>query len=169
MTLTIQPQHLQAMTQHAEQTYPEECCGLLLGQYEPATNRAHVAEIRPALNDWTIDVNPLEETDRTAASSKRNRFWIDPQLLLTTQRECRDRGWNIVGVYHSHPDHPAVPSECDRQLAWSSYSYPILSVTAAGVTDIRSWRLNERGHFEPQRIHCAQPDQADPENGVAGV
>ena len=159
MTLILQPPHLQALQAHAEQTYPEECCGLLLGRYEAETDRAQVLEIRPALNDWTADVNPFAEGDRSADSvSKRNRFWIDPKMLLTAQREGRDRGWVIVGVYHSHPDHPAVPSERDRQLAWSGYAYPILSVTAGRVADIRSWRLNEQHQFAPEPLLCPSPE-----------
>jgi len=155
VTLIFRPPQLQAMKAHAEQTYPEECCGLLLGQYDAAHDRAHVHEIRLAHNDWTEAVNPFAEADRIHSNiSKRNRFWIDPKLLLTTQRECRDRGWIIVGVYHSHPDHPALPSERDRQLAWSSYAYPILSVTAHRVTEVLSWRLNDHGQFEADPILC---------------
>ncbi len=137
----------------AERAYPEECCGLLLGFYAASLMRAQVQEVRPVANTWTQAVNPFADGDQTAnAVSKHNRFWIDPQILLTAQRECRDRGWNLLGVYHSHPDHPARPSERDRQLAWSEYSYPILSVSAQKVTDIRSWRLNEQGQFEAEAI-----------------
>lgn len=160
MTLILRPDQMQAMQAHAEQTYPEECCGLLLGIYDASHDRAQVQELRPVSNTWTEEVNPFAESDRTPdTSSKRNRFWIDPQILLSAQRECRDRGWNILGVYHSHPDHPAVPSERDRQLAWSGYSYPILSVTAQHVTDCQSWRLDDQGQFYAETIHVTQTQQ----------
>jgi proteasome lid subunit RPN8/RPN11 len=59
---------------------------------------------------------------------------------------------NIIGIYHSHPDHPAVPSESDRLLAWSAYSYIILSVQSNGVADYRSWTLDEEQQFQEEEI-----------------
>ena len=156
MTLVFQPEHIQTLKAHAEQAYPEECCGLLLGISDVINDHAQVQEVRPVHNTWTEEVNPFTESDRsTKTVSKRNRFWIDPQILLMTQRECRDLGWNILGVYHSHPDHPAVPSERDHQLAWPSYSYPILSVTAQQVVEIQSWRLNDQGELAAETIQTA--------------
>ncbi|MEM6517822.1 MAG: M67 family metallopeptidase [Cyanobacteria bacterium P01_C01_bin.70] len=148
VSLILTPDHLAAMQAHATDIYPEECCGLLLGRYEPARDRAEVAIIQPVTNDWTAAVNPFAASDQIAGDvSKRNRYWIDPKILLTAQRTGRDRGWIILGVYHSHPDHAAVPSERDRQLAWSGYFYPILSVTAGQIVQISSWRLDEHGQF----------------------
>lgn len=153
VTLIFQPKQIQALQAHAQQTYPEECCGLLLGLTDVINDCAQVQEVRPVKNTWTAAVNPFAEGDRSIeAVSKRNRFWIDPQILLTAQRECRDRGWNVLGVYHSHPDHPAVPSERDRQLAWSGYSYPIVSVNTQQVREIQSWRLNDQGQFSAETI-----------------
>ncbi|MEM6836662.1 MAG: M67 family metallopeptidase [Cyanobacteria bacterium P01_C01_bin.120] len=149
MSLILSPNHLAIMEVHATDTYPEECCGLLLGRYDAAHDRATVAAVQPVTNDWTAAVNPFSQSDRDRHSvSKLNRYWIDPQILLTAQRESRDRGWVILGVYHSHPDHPAVPSERDRQLAWSGYVYPILSVTAQQVSQPLVWRLNDRHQFD---------------------
>lgn len=153
MTLIFRPEQIQVLKAHAEQTYPEECCGLLLGTSDITNDLAQVQEVRPVDNTWTEVVNPFAASDRaTNDVSKRNRFWIDPQILLIAQRECRDRGWNVLGIYHSHPDHPAVPSERDQQLAWSGYSYPILSVTAQQVTEVQSWRLSDQGQFVAETI-----------------
>ncbi|RZM83006.1 M67 family peptidase [Leptolyngbya iicbica LK] len=148
------------MKAEAAQSYPEECCGLLLGVYDARQELARVTAVMPVENTWTAAVNPFAEGDRSQSSpSKRNRFWIDPQILLQAQRESRDRGWSIVGIYHSHPDHPAVPSERDRQLAWSGYSYPILSITAEGKVQMQSWRLNDRDQFVTETIQTARLDE----------
>ncbi|MDB9526567.1 M67 family metallopeptidase [Oscillatoria sp. CS-180] len=147
MALIFQPDQIHTMRVHAEQTYPEECCGLLLGTHDPKQGDRQVCELRPLNNDWTTSVNPFADSDASTVS-KRSRYWVDPQALMMAQRYVREQGWVVLGVYHSHPDHPAVPSERDRQLAWSDYSYPILSVIAGKVTTIASWRLDDEGRFQ---------------------
>lgn len=159
MPLILQVSQIETMTAQAVECYPEECCGLLLGTLTPASDLRHVYEVQPLSNDWTPAVNPFAAADGgESLVSKGNRFWIDPQALLTAQRYGRDRGWIILGVYHSHPDHPAVPSERDRQLAWSGYSYPILAVVAGQVTALTSWQLGADGQFVQEavvRVPCA--------------
>jgi len=129
----------------------------MLGKNEPDRDRRQVYELLPLQNQWTETVNPFAEQDssRSEPSSKRSRYWVDPKDLLAAQRYSRDRGWIILGVYHSHPDHPAVPSERDRQLAWAEYSYPIASVASGKVVTIQSWRLNQAGQFESELIQLA--------------
>jgi proteasome lid subunit RPN8/RPN11 len=152
MSLIFHANHIQALVAQAETVYPEECCGLLLGVHDPEHDRRTVYDIRPLTNDWTEAVNPFADRDRATPISKGNRYWVDPQALMIAQRDARDRGWIILGVYHSHPDHPAVPSERDRELAWSEYSYPILSVVDGTVAALRSWRLTEAGQFREEAI-----------------
>ena len=152
MPLVLQPQDLQTMTAHAEKGYPEECCGLLLGMQDVDHDRRLVHEVQPLTNDWTEDVNPFADRDRSTATSKSNRYWVDPKALMEAQRYGRDRGWIILGVYHSHPDHPAVPSERDQQLAWTAYSYPILSVANGKLAALCSWRLSDDGQFHEEAI-----------------
>ena len=135
------------MTHHAEEVYPAECCGLLRGRQDLATDNRWVHELRPLENQWTPEVNPFDDRDVVTPVSQDNRYWIDPRSLMTAQRDGRDLGWIILGVYHSHPDAPAVPSERDRQLAWSSYSYPILSVIGGQAAEIASWRLDNSEQF----------------------
>ena len=153
MTLVLSTAQRQQITDQAQQAYPEECCGLLLGPM--AVVRRRVLAVMPLVNQWTADVAAITDPavdsppcDRT----RQQRYWIDPQDLLRAERAARDRGWVILGVYHSHPDHPAVPSECDRALAWSAYSYPILAVEKGQVTDLQSWRLDEVHQFQPEPI-----------------
>ncbi|MEM9164766.1 MAG: M67 family metallopeptidase [Cyanobacteria bacterium P01_F01_bin.4] len=166
MSLTLNPTHLKKMQAHAEHTYPEECCGLMLGRLNAALNEKELIELRPLKNAWNPNISaefaarsqPLSDTskDRTQTS----RYWIDPQDLLTVQREARELNLDIIGVYHSHPDHPAVPSECDRALAWSEYSYIIMSVQTGAAIDIQSWQLDAVHQFQPEPMKIAPASAA---------
>lgn len=161
--LILSAAHQQEIQAHAEHCYPEECCGILLGHLERddhngQTSPKTVVAVRPTPNAWSeavaADLVTLIAASRHIASdARRDRYWIDPQDLLQAQRAARDRSLQIIGIYHSHPDHPAVPSETDRRLAWSEYSYLILSVQQGKMTQLLSWRLNDRQQFEPELVH----------------
>ena len=150
----------QEIRAEAERCYPEECCGILLGQlerrHENHDAQKTVIEVRPTLNAWSdsvaIELAALEiSVSRYAASAaRRDRYWIDPHDLLQAQREARDRSLQIIGIYHSHPDHPAMPSETDRLLAWPDYSYLILSVEQGQVVQLLSWQLDALHQFESE-------------------
>ena len=265
--LVVQPEHLAQIRTHAQQIYPEECCGLLIGDNE----RKRLIEVVPVENSWDeksaemledgsggesspVLAVPVEEevripkgripgfpwnemsrgfprrrcfppfdggkvyarnesavelareepvglreardtrtrsgvlllrpsgtrgsvstagtrSDGVAVSgdsspesvrrfsrsanpegSKRNRFSIAPQVMLQMQKAARERHLDIIGIYHSHPDNPAVPSEFDRAIAWSSYSYIIVSVEQGQATDLNSWTLDEDHQFQPEEI-----------------
>ncbi|MEW5859499.1 MAG: M67 family metallopeptidase, partial [Cyanobacteriota bacterium] len=106
--LKLHPHHLQAIRTHAESTYPEECCGLLLGQL--AEDGKTVVEVMPTENSWNAEaVEAFQEIEGSAklGSDKRDRYAIAPQEMLTAQKLGRDRQLDIIGIYHSHPDHPA--------------------------------------------------------------
>ena len=77
---------------------------------------------------------------------------IDPQAIFQATKRGRDLQLEIVGFFHSHPDYPAVPSLCDRDLAWDVYSYPIVSVMQGKVNDFKSWVLDELGIFQQEEI-----------------
>ncbi len=112
-----------SLRHHGEETYPHECCGVLLGRFE---------------DDGTKTVTRAVRCGNTRDDSPQNRYNIDPKELIRIQREGRDRGEEIVGFYHSHPDHPAQWSPTDLAEAhWFSCSYVITSVEKgkAGVTN----------------------------------
>jgi proteasome lid subunit RPN8/RPN11 len=146
------------MTDHAERTYPEECCGLLVGR-GPVGEKV-VVEVRSLENTWTptmssatAAVDATQDGDRAGpALSKARRYWIDPEAMLAVLRDARRRDLDIIGIYHSHPDHPSVPSECDRQLAWPGYSYVIISVQQGQSQTCQSWSLDDAHHFQAERL-----------------
>ncbi|WP_309728065.1 M67 family metallopeptidase [Chamaesiphon sp. OTE_75_metabat_556] len=151
MTILITTTQLQVIHQHAETIYPEECCGILLGTIDKFTKT--VVEVIPTMNIW----EPAESIDTPAASgelarTKTSRYTIPPQDILQSQKRGRDLNLNIVGFFHSHPDYPATPSVCDRDLAWYVYSYPIISVVDGKVTDLQSWVLDDLGVFQLEAI-----------------
>jgi len=120
---------------YARGAYPNETCGLLLG-INSGRERL-VAQVREARN---LNVERAQD-----------RFELDPQDFLDAEREARAAGLDVVGIWHTHPDHPAQPSATDRAGAWPEWSYVILSVGRDGVKDMRSWRLNG-GDFEEETI-----------------
>ncbi len=85
--------------------------------------------------------------------SPRNRFSVTAEDVLAAEKAARELGLEVVGWYHSHPDHPARPSEYDRDHAWPWYSYIIVSVQSGAPQDMTSWRLNDdRAEFSPEGI-----------------
>jgi proteasome lid subunit RPN8/RPN11 len=151
--LCLTDRQYHCLRMHAAQQYPEECCGLLLGPIDGESDLRQVLEVRPMENQWRPELGVLSgTTSPDEAVDRRRRYWIDPKDLLKAQKDARDRNWQVIGVYHSHPDHPAIPSERDRAMAWSGYSYPIVSVQSGQVVAVQSWRLQEDGHFKPEPI-----------------
>jgi len=146
------------MQAHAETTYPEECCGLLLGQMSGDVKT--LIEVLPTLNSWgdelASDLLAIESSPQPK-SSKRNRFSIAPKVMLQAQKDARDRHLDIIGIFHSHPDHPAVPSEFDRAIAWQRYSYIIVSVQQGQACDLKSWSLDDDQQFQPEAIITLSP------------
>jgi proteasome lid subunit RPN8/RPN11 len=151
MTIVITLTQLQLIYQHAETTYPEECCGILLGKIDKLTKI--VIEVIPTINVWEPAASSdTSNLDREVARTKTSRYTIAPLDLLQAQKRGRDLNLNIIGFFHSHPDYPAIPSLCDRDLAWPIYSYPIVSVVDRQVSDIKSWFLDGKGLFQSEEI-----------------
>jgi proteasome lid subunit RPN8/RPN11 len=112
--LRLGQSHYELLRQHGEETYPQECCGVLLGHME---------------DDGTRVVTSIARCTNTRTDSPHNRYHIDPKELVRIQREARERQEDIIGFYHSHPDHPANWSETDLAEAhWIGCSYVITSV-----------------------------------------
>ena len=124
--LKIGKSHYEAIRRHGEETYPHECCGVLLGQME---------------NDARI-VSSTARAGNTRTDSAHNRYNIDPKDLIRIQREGRERNEDIIGFYHSHPDHPAQWSQTDLAEAhWFGCSYVITSVEKGKAVLTNSFEL----------------------------
>jgi proteasome lid subunit RPN8/RPN11 len=153
MSLKLTRQHLEAIQQHGAGDYPSECCGVLLGKAKgsekevidvvPLKNLRH----DPARAQELLPVDDLnQETDR-------NRFLVDPLEQMRVEKDARARGLEVLGYYHSHPDHPARPSQYDREHAWPWYAYVILSVERGAAKDLTCWVLAEdRSNFEADEV-----------------
>ena len=85
-------------------------------------------------------------------TDKNTHYTITPEVMLKVQKEARDRQLDIIGIYHSHPDHPAIPSEFDRVCAWQTYSYIIVSVPQGKAGELLSWSLDDNHQFLPEEI-----------------
>ena len=125
--LKIQRRDYEALRRHGEETYPHECCGVLLGQMDEEGART---------------VTSIARAGNTRDDSPHNRYHIDPKELIRIQREGRERGEDIVGFYHSHPDHPARWSTTDLAEAhWFGCSYVIASVEKGKAVLTNSFEL----------------------------
>jgi len=132
---------LEAIRAHGEQTYPHECCGVLLGV--------------EAGDGWRIDAAVKAGNTRTDAA--HNRYSISPAELVRIERDARGRGLSIAGFYHSHPDHPAQWSATDfAEAHWVGCSYVITAVAGGRATVTNSFLLagatEEDKHFEHETI-----------------
>ena len=110
--------------------YPDEGCGVLIGSID-AAGETRVTEATPGRN---------LRRDRT-----RDRYELDPGSILAAERSARERGMDVVGFWHSHPDHPAEPSQFDTERAWAEYVYVIVRSGMEGAGEARAWRLEAEG------------------------
>jgi proteasome lid subunit RPN8/RPN11 len=119
-------------------SFPNECCGIMFGR-DQADGRI-VKRLRPVANVY----DPAE---------RYHRFSIDAKQLMDAEKAAADAGEMVLGFYHSHPDHPARPSETDRQAGWPFYSYVIVSIIQRQPADMTSWVLDEQTEqFQEQTI-----------------
>lgn len=148
MTLRLSRDALEKIHAHGEQAYPEEGAGFLLG-----------------VEDGSRDVRavfPL--TNSREDSARHNRYLIAPEDYLKAEREADRLGLSLIGVFHSHPDHPNRPSEFDREWAQPFFSYIITSVQSGKAMESRSWRLTEdRSKFTEEKIQIAPQSRRDTE------
>src|SRR5919198_5474098 len=121
--LTITSAVDEAIRRHGQETYPHECCGALVGR-----------------DDRVADVVPLPNTTE---EGPRRRFLVRPADYREAERKAGELGGELLGFYHSHPDHPAQPSQYDLDHAWPSFSYVIVAVRNGEPQEMRSWRLRE--------------------------
>jgi proteasome lid subunit RPN8/RPN11 len=140
VTLVLSPELRRRVERAAEQAFPEECCGFLIGRVPDAFDRPGrrvvVHEARALPNGWEA---------ASGAPGKTTRYRIDPRLFMKVERELEGSGRAIVGLYHSHPSVPAWPSPFDLQQALPCLSYWIVCVREGRSQESRSWMRSEDG------------------------
>ncbi len=154
--LGISRAELDEVARHAAESYPEECCGFLVGICD-------VGGVR-VLAVW--------RAENESSGDRRLRFSIAPERVLAALRRARARGFELVGYYHSHPDHPAEPSPTDRESAWPGMSYLIVPVVAGVAGAARSWRLlADRSGFLEETLRATGDgcETAEPPRRRAGA
>ena len=149
MSIELTFDHRKRIEQHAAEAYPNECCGFLLGREENGSRV--IVEVAPIQNAWqSMENNPYEVRPE---DSLRNRSLVDPKDWLRIDREARQKGLDIISFYHSHPDHPARPSEFDRKHALPFLIYVILAVEKRVPREMTAWLLSEDGaRFLPMEL-----------------
>jgi proteasome lid subunit RPN8/RPN11 len=132
----------QAIRRHGQETYPHECCGALVG------SPGHVMDIVPLPN--------------TTEEGPRRRFLVRPSDYQLAERRATQMGVELLGFYHSHPDHPARPSQYDLDHAWPTFAYIILAVANGAATDMTVWYLkDDRSSFEEGSLHHGENSHPD--------
>jgi len=122
-----------------ETAYPDECCGVLMGSIDNEENK--IVKRTQAINNARED------------GEKYHRFLITPEDMLYAEQTARAAKLEVIGFYHSHPDHPASPSEYDKDHALPFYSYAIVSVEKGKAKEFTSWELSQdRTVFLPEEI-----------------
>jgi len=125
---------VRAIGAHGEETYPDECCGALLG---------------PMAGEVTEAFALPNETK----GERRRRFLVGPEEYRAAERRATETGTELLGFYHSHPDHPAMPSAFDLEHAWPNLSYVIVSIKKARAAELRSWRLKaDRSGYDEELV-----------------
>jgi proteasome lid subunit RPN8/RPN11 len=143
--ITLSPDAVDAIQAHGRETYPNECCGALIGR-----------------DQTVIDTLALPNTTE---EGPRRRFLVRPSDYRAAETRAKERGCDLLGFYHSHPDHPAQPSQYDLEHAWPSFSYVIVAIRNGEHGDMRSWRLrDDRSSFDEETI-SAEPALIATESG----
>jgi proteasome lid subunit RPN8/RPN11 len=138
-----------AIRQHGEQTYPHECCGALIGSGDSITAAVGLP-------------NTTEE-------GPRRRFLVRPSDYRLAEAEATARGGELLGFYHSHPDHPARPSQFDLDHAWPNFAYIIVAVAEGRSDDMTVWFLEEdRSRFEEGDLNGDQNPDSNTATAVHG-
>jgi len=131
-----------AIRAHGQETYPHECCGALVGR-----------------DGFVTAVVALPNTTE---EGPRRRFLVRPSDYRTAEQRATELGGELLGFYHSHPDHPARPSQYDLDHAWPTFAYIIVAVANAAAADMSVWFLREdRSTFEEGTLHHGEDSHSD--------
>jgi len=143
--ISLKESTLQKIKLHARKAYPEECCGILLGKDQGEQK----------------EVNEILELTNEKQEERKRRYLISPEGYKLAETEARKRGLEILGLYHSHPNHPARPSAFDLEHALPYWSYVIVAVDKGDPADIFSWVLkDDRSAFAEERITIVEEEFA---------
>ena len=136
MIVKIEEFNVNKIMAHGEKTFPEECCGVLIGS---KNEFVYIKEVKPMKN--------INE------GKKERRYNIDPMDLVKLDKEVEEKGLELLGIYHSHPNHSSRPSKFDLEHAWPNFSYLVLSVNEGKSELLTSWRLKQdRKEFLQEKI-----------------
>jgi proteasome lid subunit RPN8/RPN11 len=141
--MKLSQQLLHRIHRHLESGYPNEACGVMLGK------DGVITEVVSADNQ-RIDL------PASGGDSARNRYLIDPLMYLKIEKDADKRGLDVLGIYHSHPDVAARPSQFDLDHAWPNFSYLIVSVVKGKAVESNSWRLrDDRSAFDQEAVEIS--------------
>jgi proteasome lid subunit RPN8/RPN11 len=140
--LWLTPEVEQAVRRHGEETYPHECCGALVGHDSRAVS--------------------VVALPNTTEEGPRRRFLVRPSDYRLAEQQAKARGGELLGFYHSHPDHPARPSQYDLDHAWPTFAYVIVAVAGGAAADMTVWWLrDDRTTFEKGELHGNENTDSD--------
>jgi len=140
-TIQLSERVVDAIRRHAAEAYPHECCGALIGAAVPGGSDELVEAVETKALDNVTDEGP------------RRRFRVSAADYRKSEARARELGAELLGFYHSHPDHPALPSQYDLDHAWPNFSYVIIAVAGGAPGDLRSWRLRpDRSQFDEETV-----------------
>ena len=128
-TIVLTTAQLEQIRREGSAAYPNECCGVMIGR--DTDGQRLVQKLKPLTNSFE-------------AGEQYHRFRLDPLELARAEKEAGESGQLVLGFYHSHPDHPARPSEYDRVHAWPFYSYVIIAIEKGKPAELTSWLLDEK-------------------------
>lgn len=137
--ISLTAEQISEIEKHGEREYPFECCGLLVGSFAEDGEKT------------VFEIFPIENARETEA--RHNRSLITPLDLMRGERYAREKKLDVVGNYHSHPDHPARPSQFDLDHALPVWSYIIVSIEKGKAVDLRSWEMQaDRSKFNEEQV-----------------
>ena len=132
-------EHIREIEAHGERTFPHECGGMIIGHFDAEKGKR------------TVELLPMENA--MDAAEQHNRVLILPKDVLRAERYARSQKLDVIGYYHSHPDHPAIPSQFDLDHALPVWTYIIVSVESGKAVDTRAWEMeNDRSKFNEEEI-----------------
>lgn len=137
LSLCMNRQAMAAILDHVRASYPHECCGLLVGK---------------AGKSGSFEVEWHESAPNLNKERAADRYLLDPAIQLKVEKKARAQGQEVLGFYHSHPNHPAIPSETDRELSWHGYHYLIVSIQPGGETVSRCWQRKDKDSMEFEEV-----------------